>query len=143
MTTERNKAIVRRFYEAFGEEALDAIEEVLSPDLAAYPHSATVPQTREEALNGIRMWYTAFSDSYYTIEEQLAEGDRVATRVSLRAVHSKGEFMGLPPTGKQITVKGISIEWVKDGRIVERRVSYDQVGMLQQLGLIPPSPSAG
>ena len=137
MTLEENKAIVRRFYEAFGENDLAALKDVLAPDVEQYGHSATTPQNREEILQGIRMWNEAFSDSFYTIEEQLAEGDKVATRVGFRSTHSLGEFMGLPPSGKQITVKGMSIERIKDGQIVERRISYDQMGIMQQLGLVP------
>ena len=137
MSHEQNKAVVRRFYEAFGNNDFSAIEDVLAPDVKAFGHSATTPQNREEILQGIRMWTEAFSDSFYTIEEQLAEGDRVATRVSFRSTHSLGEFMGLPPTGKQISVKGISVERIRDGKIVERRISYDQMGIMQQLGLVP------
>ena len=83
------------------------------------------------------MWYQAFADSHYAIEEQLAEGDRVATRVTFRSTHSLGDFMGVPANGKQISVKGMSIERIKDGKIVERRISYDQMGIMQQLGLVP------
>ena len=137
MTLEQNKAVVRRFYEAFGKNDLAAIEAVLASDMKAYGHSATTPQNREEMLQGIRVWHEAFSDSFYTVEEQLAEGDRVATRVAFRSTHSLGDFMGLPPSGKQITVRGISIERIQDGKIVERRISYDQMGIMQQLGLVP------
>lgn len=137
MSHEQNKAVVRRFYEAFGNSDFAALEDVLAPDLEAYFHSATTPQSREEMLQGIRMWFEAFTDSHYTIDEQVAEGDSVATRVTFQSTHSLGEFMGLPPTGKQITVKGITVERIKDGRIVERRISYDQMGIMQQLGLVP------
>jgi predicted ester cyclase len=73
----------------------------------------------------------------FAIEDQVAEEDRVATRVVLRAAHSGGDFQGFPPTGKQIAVSGISIERIKDGKIVERRVESDWWGMMHQLGLIP------
>ena len=136
--SEENKAVVRRFYEAFGAEDYEALNEVLAADLAAYAHSATTPATRDDAVQGIRMWNEAFADSQYTIELQLAEGARVATRVTLRAVHSRGEFMGVPPSGKEIVLKGTSIERIKDGRIAERWVNYDNAGLMQQLGLIPP-----
>lgn len=137
--SEKNKAVVRRFYEAFGAGDYEALSDVLAVDLAAYAHSATAPATRDDALQGIRMWNAAFADSHYTIEEQLAEGERVATRVTLRAVHSRGEFMGVPPGGKEIVLSGISIERIKDGRIAERWVSYDNAGLMQQLGLVPPA----
>jgi predicted ester cyclase len=82
------------------------------------------------------MFSTAFSEIHYTVEDQVAEGDKVATRVTLRATHS-GDFQGLPPTGKQIAVSGLTLERIRDGKIVERRVSFDQMGMMQQLGLVP------
>ncbi len=138
MTSEHNKAIVRRFYEAFAANDEGALKEVLAPDLVAYSHGAPGPQNREAHLQGISMWHAAFSETQFTIEEQIAEGDKVATRVTMRSVHSDGDFQGLPPTGKQIAISGTTIERIKDGKIVERRVSADWLGMMQQLGLIPP-----
>jgi len=137
MTAEQNKAIVRRFYEAFEANDEGALKELLAPDLVAYSHGAPGPQNREVHLQGISGWNAAF-ETDFTIEDQIAEGDSVATRVTMRAVHNRGEFQGLPPSGKQIVVGGISLERIKDGTIVERRVSGDWLGMMQQLGLIPP-----
>jgi steroid delta-isomerase-like uncharacterized protein len=140
-TTERNKALVRRFFEAFEADDAAALNEVLAPDLVAYSHGATDPQDREAHVQGIRGWNAAFSDTQYTIEEQIAEGDKVATRVTMRSVHSRRDFQGLPPTGKEIAVSGVTIERIRNGKIVERRVSSDWLGMLQQLGLLPPQPT--
>jgi predicted ester cyclase len=141
MTTEQNKALVRRFYEAFGANDQAVCAELLAPDLVAYSHGAPGPQNRATHLQGIRMWNTAFRDTHFTIEEQIAEGDKVATRVILRAIHSGGEFQGLPPTGKQIELSGTSIEQIKDGKILKRHVDSDFLGMMRQLGLIS-SPQA-
>jgi predicted ester cyclase len=138
MTTEQNKAVVRRFYEAFEANGEDALNEVLAPELAAYSHNDPAPQNRNVHVQGINWWNQVFSDTRFAIEEQIAEGDKVATRVTMRSVHNKGEFQGLPPSGKQIEIGGTSIERIKDGKIVERRVSSDWLGMMQQLGLIPP-----
>lgn len=138
MNTEQNKAIARSFYENFHTGDPSTFDTILAPDLKAYAHSSTVPQNREAHVQGILMWNAAFDDSHYTIEEQLAEGDKVTTRVSLRATHSRGPFMGVPPSGKQVSVSGMSIERIEDGLIKERRVSYDTLGMMQQLGLVPP-----
>ncbi len=137
MTTEQNKALVRRFFEAFEANDQATLNEVLAPDLVAYSHGAPGPQTREVHLQNIGMWNAAF-ETHFTIEDQIAEGDRVATRVTMRALHNRGDFQGLPPSGKEIVVGGITIERIKDGKIVERRVSSDWLGMMQQLGLIPP-----
>jgi predicted ester cyclase len=135
MTNEQHKAIVRRFYEAFETDDHATMNEVLAPDLVAYAH-ARGPQNRESHLQGIQMWNAAFK-TRFSVEEQVAEGDTVATRVIMRATHSEGEFQGLPATGKQVASGGISIERLKDGKIVERRVESDWLGILQQIGLIP------
>ena len=142
MTTEENKAVVRRFFEAFEADDQAALTELLAPDLVACSHGAPDPQGREAHLQGIRMWNAAFGDTHFTIHEQIAEGDKVATRVSMRSVHSRGDFQGLPPTGKEVTSDSVTIERIRDGEIVERRVSADWSSMMQQLGLLPaPQPA--
>lgn len=135
MSTEDNKAIVRRFYKAFEENDLDALSEVLAPDLVAYNLN---PQNREEHLQGIRGWNGIFSENHFEIVDQIAEGDKVATYVILRCVHSKASYQGVPPSGKQIEAGAVTLERIKDGKIVERRVNSDRLGMMRQLGLIPP-----
>ena len=142
MTTE-NRAVVRRFYEAFGANDEAALTQLLAPDLVAHSHSAPVPQDRATHLQGIRGWNAAF-ETRFAIDEQIAEGDKVATRVTMHATHSRGDFQGLAPTGKQTVSEGISIERLKDGKIVERQVVSDWWSLMQQLGLIPPPrPTAG
>jgi predicted ester cyclase len=136
MSTEQNKTVVRRFFEAFRASDPEALKAILSPDLVAYSHGAPGPQSREVHIQGILGWNAAF-DTQFTIEEQLAEGDLVATRTTMRAVHDGGEFMGLPPSGKEVEIAGMTIERVRDGRIVERRAIGDYLSMYQQLGLIP------
>jgi len=138
MTTEQNKAIVRRFYQAFEANDQNTLNEVLAPDLVAYSGHQPGPQNREVHVQGIRGWNEAFGETTFAIEDQLAEGDEVATRVTMRSVHNAGEFQGLPPTGKKIEIAGITIERIKDGKIVERQVLSDWLGMMQQLGLVPP-----
>jgi steroid delta-isomerase-like uncharacterized protein len=142
MTTEQNKNLVRRFYKAFEANDGSALTDVLAPDLVAYSHGSPTPQNREEHVKGIQMWNEAFRDTRFTIEEQIAEGDMVATRVTMRSTHSGGEFQGVPPTGKQVETAGISIEQIQDGKIVARRVYSDWVGLMQQLGIAPsPTPT--
>lgn len=136
--SEENKALVRRFYMAFEADDEAALKEVLAPDVAAYSHGAPGPQDREQHVQTIHMWNAAFRNTHFTVEDQIAEGDKVATRVTMRSVHSGGDFQGLPPTGKKIEVGGTTTERIEGGKIVERRVSSDWLGMMQQLGLIPP-----
>jgi predicted ester cyclase len=140
MTTREaeNKSIVRRFYAAFEADDVTTLNELLAPDLVAYSHAAPGPQNREVHLQGIRGWNATFSGTQFVIEDQIAGGDKVATRVTLRATHNLGDFQGLAPTGKQVAVPAVSIEHIKDGKIAERRVTSDWLGMMQQLGLVPP-----
>jgi predicted ester cyclase len=95
------------------------------------------PQNRNLHLQLIGGWNATFSDTHFQVEEHIAEGDTVATRVTFRAVHSRGEIQGLAPTGKQIEVGGVTIERIQNGKIVERRVHLDWLWIMQQLGLVP------
>lgn len=137
MNTDQNKTLVRRFYQAFENNDQAALAEILSPDLVAYSHAEPAPKNREQHLQGIRRWNEAFRDTKFTIDEQIAEGDKVATRVRMRSTHSGGEFQGLPPSGKVIETASISIEQFQDGKITARRVYSDWLGMMQQLGVVP------
>jgi predicted ester cyclase len=79
---------------------------------------------------------TAFPDLHFTIEDQIAEGDKVVNRVTARGTHL-GDFRGIPPTGKQVTVAGITIDRIAGGKLVESWTSWDFLGILQQLGVVP------
>ena len=140
MSTEQNKAIARRFLEAFESNNQSAFNEVLLPDLVAHTHMGG-PVNREAMLQGITAFHSAFSDVHVTQEDLIAEGDRVATRSTTRAIHT-GNFQGAPPTGKQVAFRTMSVERIRDGKIVERWVNTDFMALMQQLGLIPPPQSA-
>src|SRR3990172_5976383 len=132
----QNKAIVRRFFEG------DHAAEVLAPDLKVHMPGAPAPLTREAFLQEMGMMYSAFSDAHTVIEDQIAEGDKVVTRLTWHATHS-GNFQGLPPTGKQIAMAGTVVQRIQDGKIVEHWPVFDQMGMMQQLGLVPlPQPAS-
>lgn len=77
-----------------------------------------------------------------TIEDQIAEGDKVVSRLTIRGTH-KGEFMGIPPSGRQFTVELIDIHRISGGKVVERWGIFDQLGMMQQLGVIPAPVQTG
>ncbi len=141
MSTEQNKAIARRFLEAFESNDQSAFNEVLSPDLVAHTQHIGSSANRETTLQGISMFHAAFSEVHITTEDLIAEGDRVATRATTQAVHT-GNFMGAPATGKQVTFSTMSVESIRDGKIVERWVNTDFMALMQQLGLIPSPQSA-
>jgi steroid delta-isomerase-like uncharacterized protein len=134
MTTEQNKALARRFLEAAGVGDGARLTEMLAPDFVA--HQSSGPQSGHALVQHLISFRLAFSDSQFTVEEQIAEGDRVVTRATLQAVHS-GDFQGLPPTGKQIAIEAIFFGRVRDGKFVESRSLFDQLSLLQQLNLIP------
>jgi predicted ester cyclase len=139
MTTAENKAIVRRFYKAFEADDQTTLKELLAPDLAAYSYGGG-PQNRAAHLSQIGGWNAMFSDTRFEIAEQIAEGDLVATRVTMYSTHSRADYQGVPPTGKQVVIPAVSLERIRGGQITERRVNADWLTMLQQLGLIPPPP---
>ncbi len=134
MTNEQNKAIVRRFWQAYEANDQAALDAVLAPDLVARTPGSPEPQTRERHLQGISMFNAAFSDRHFTVDEMIAEGDVVATRTTLRGLHT-GAFQGHPPTGKPIAATGLTLERIRDGKIVERWFSFDTARVLQELGI--------
>ena len=87
------------------------------------------------------MEFAAFPDLHSTVEYLIAEGDMVVSRFTMRGTH-QGEFIGIPPTGKQVKVTGMVIHRFADGKIVEYWVKWDVLGMMQQLGVIPPPTGA-
>jgi predicted ester cyclase len=143
MTTyeAQNKATMRRLFEALEANDQAALNAILAPDLVAYAHGPD-PLNREAYLQEIGGWHLAFGEIHFTVEEQIAEGGKVVTRATLHAIHNCGEFLGLPPTGKQLAVSGITILRIQDSKIVETRVQSDMWGMMQQLGLVPAPQAA-
>jgi steroid delta-isomerase-like uncharacterized protein len=132
--SEENKALARRAWEAVGNP--DIIDEVYAADLVWHEPDQDI-QGLEEARQFVTMYKTAFPDLNATVEDVIAEGDKVVTRVTIRGTH-QGEIEEFgPPTGRQIEVKGISISRIEGGKIVEDWDSYDNLSVLQQLGLVP------
>ena len=138
MSTEQNKALVRRFLEkVWNEGDLAAIEECLATNYINHdPSVAGQPPGPEVYRRAVTQFRTAFPGLHTTIEQVIAEGDMVVVRGTDRATHH-GEFMGIPATGKQVTVPWMAIYRVTDGKIVEEWVGTDSMGTLRQLGVIP------
>ena len=135
--TEQNKALVRHNYESADKNDLTTFGEQLAPDVAIHLPGMPGPLNREALLQMMNVMFSGLTQRQHVFEDQIAEGDKVATRLTLHAVHT-GEFQGMPATGKQIAVSQTAIHLIRDGKIVEVWVSSDDVGMMQQLGLMPP-----
>ncbi len=136
MSLEENKALVRRFLRAQAEGDLAALEEMMAPD---FVDRSTLPgqeSDREGYLRGVVEEDATFSIISFTIEDQIAEGDKVVTRWTMRGTH-RAEFMGIPATGKRISVTGISLDHMVDGQIKAGVDAWDALSLRQQLGVIP------
>ena len=134
--SEENKAIFRRYVEEVGNEGnLDLADEIFSNYVSHQPDGSALERGPEDVKRFMGEFRSAFPDFHVTIEDQIAEGDRVATRWTMRGTH-EGEFRGISPTGKQITVTGIGIFRFSDGKVVESWDNFDQLGMMQQLGVV-------
>ena len=134
--TEQNKAIVRRNYETADKNDLTTFSEQLVPDVAVHLPGMPGPLNRESLIQMMNIMFSGLTQRQHVFEDQIAEGDKVVTRLTLHAVHT-GEFQGLPGTGKRIVVRQTAIHRIRDSKIVEVWVSSDDVGMMQQLGLMP------
>ena len=145
MSTEANKAIARRFLEeVFGQGKLAVADEIVAPDhVDRGPNSLPgLPPGPEGSKMIVTVYRNAFPDIQFTIDEQIAEGDKVVTRWTGHGTH-KGELAGIPATGKSATVTGIGVDRIVNGKIVESWGIFDQFGMLQQLGVIPAPGQSG
>jgi steroid delta-isomerase-like uncharacterized protein len=138
MSTEDNKAIVRRFYEeVWNKGNLTVADQLLAPDVLDHTAPPGLPPGREGHKQLVTMFRTPFPDLDSTIEDQVAEGDTVVSRLRVRGTH-QGEFFGVPPTSKQFTITSIDLDRIGDGKIVEHWSIADQLGLMQQLGIIAP-----
>ncbi len=135
MLTEQNKALVLQFYKAFDDRKMEQALDLLAPNFVA--HLAGVPETLdEEEFKQFGMsFYLAFSQGQHLFDEVIVSGDRVVTCGTFTATHL-GEFQGLPPTGKQISLSIMHIDRVEDGKIVEHWGQGDALGLMQQLGIV-------
>ena len=136
MSEEQNKAVVRRLLdEVFNQGNLEAADELISADSVAHVPGGAGPQPELEVTKaGAATFRAAFPDLHITVEDMIAEGDKVAARVTLRGTH-KGELKGIPPSGTLVTVTGMRIMRFSRGKIQETWINRDHLGMLQQLGV--------
>jgi steroid delta-isomerase-like uncharacterized protein len=139
-----NKALVRRYVEeVLNNRNLDLIDKLFAPTFI--DHDTSMPDARGPA--GVKrlaaMVHGSFPDLHFTVEDMVAEGDKVVYRYSVRGTH-QGDFMGIAATGKQFAVTGIHIYRVVDGKLQEEWENWDMLGLLRQLGVVPqPAGAAG
>jgi predicted ester cyclase len=142
MSTEENKDVVRRFEEAVWNERNPSLVDKFFVASHTFRAAGSPPLDREGHRQMIAHFQSAFPDGRNTSDELLAEGDKVVQRWTYRGTHD-GAFQGIQPTGRQVTLTGISIWRVETGKIVESWHELDSLGLLQQLGAIPAPGQAG
>jgi steroid delta-isomerase-like uncharacterized protein len=135
---EDHAAVVRRFAtEVITQGQMDLAAQFVSEDVVEqvpFPGQGPGLEGLKDTLRGMR---AAFPDLNFSIEEQVSEGDKVASRFEWTGTHH-GEFLGVPATGRQVRVWGIVIDRLEEGRIKETRIIMDIVGLMAQLGVFPP-----
>jgi steroid delta-isomerase-like uncharacterized protein len=143
--TSENKAVVRRLYEeVWNKRRVELVDELMSPSHAM--HNNHVPDScigPEAYKREVARFMTGFPDLHFTVEDMLAENDKVAVGWTISGTH-KGEFRGISPTGRKVSVEGITINHIADGKIMDSYISVDYLGLMQQLGVAPAfGPSKG
>jgi steroid delta-isomerase-like uncharacterized protein len=135
--SEEIKAVETRFIEeALNEKNLAAADKLVAQDIVELDPFPGQEQGREGLKEVLGMLFAAFPDQHWTIEELIAEGDKVVNRFTWRGTH-RGKFMGIPPTGRKVEVKGVVIDHIAQGRIADTRILMDNLGLMQQLGVVP------
>jgi steroid delta-isomerase-like uncharacterized protein len=137
VSTDANKAVLRRFdEEVWNAGHLEVMDELFAPDYVNHDPSLGQTGDREGHKRTIALARAALPDVRETVEDLVAEGDRVAFRWTIRATHL-GELFGTQPTGNAVHIGGIEIYRLRDERIVERWGVFDRLGLMQQLGIVP------
>ena len=137
MSTEQNKALIKRAWdEVFNQKKITVVDELWGSDYVYHGPQGQELRGSESLKQFISHYLEAFPDLHIEIKDLIAEGDKVVSRVVSRGTH-KGELQGIAPTGKVVTTTLILITRLADGKVVEDWESRDDLGMLQQLGVIP------
>jgi steroid delta-isomerase-like uncharacterized protein len=137
VSTEQSKNLVRRFFDDVLNNAnLAAIDDLVTPDYVLHFTGSPVPVDREGHKGFVAALRAAFPDWQESIDDVIAEGDKVVARVTGRGTH-RAEFMGIPATGRRVEITSINIDRIAGDRIAERWLLADVMGMMQQLGAVP------
>jgi steroid delta-isomerase-like uncharacterized protein len=138
VSTEEHKAISRRFFDEVGNKGnVAAIDELVSPHFINHSLRTRLSSDLDGFKRTWAMFRTVFPDFNVTVDDAIAEGDKVVVRITNRGTH-QGEFFGISPTHREVTFTSIVIFRIADGKIAERWGVLDMFGLLQQLGATPP-----
>lgn len=137
MAAEANKEIIRRYFHDIADNINPAaIEELIDTTYVGHFSGAPGPLDRAGAAQFVGIFHAAFPGVTHTIHDLIAEGDTVAARLTVRGAHQH-DFMDLPPSGRTFDIGSINVFHLRDGKIVEQHVIFDNLGMMQQIGALP------
>jgi len=134
MSTEENKALIRRWFDELDKRNFAIIDELIPEDYVDHnPPLPGLPPGREGVRQSSLILASAFPDAVHTLEDQMAEGDKVMTRMTVRATFT-GTIYGLTPTGNAVEVRGMAVHRIAGGKSVEHWAHMDMAGFMDQLG---------
>ena len=139
MSAKDLKALERRFFEEWNKgkaAAMTEIDETCANNIVWHNSTGGDIRSLEGFKKSMGEFFNAFPDNHFTIDDMIAEGDKVAVRYTITGTH-KGKFMGIHPTNKKVTLSAIEIDRIVGGKFVEGWIRFDTLGMMQQLGLAP------
>ena len=132
VSVEFNKKVARRYFEAYNTGNVDVVMAFIGKGYVLHPGGGAKTMDSEERKRDEAIFFSAFSNVQAVVEDQIAEGDKVASRISMVCTQT-GEYQGIPATGKRITIPYIDITAVKAGKIVEEWVEFDMMNILSQI----------
>ena|ERR1044071_6567353 len=138
MSTEDNKSLNRRWIDAFNNKDWESETACRSADYQAHMSGAPAPLGNDQWAGFMQAFTTAFPDARITVDDDISEGNIVASRWTITGTH-QGEFQGVPPSGRPISVDGVDFSRVVDGKIAEHWAQFDLMSLMQQIGAIPSS----
>ena len=142
MPDDRTDSLIHRIFDqAFNQGTLAVVDEVVAPDGVTHTPTWGIPNNREGFKQLIAMFRSAFPDLQCTVEDEINEGDKVAAHWTIRGTHT-GLFLGNRPTSRPMVVQGMMFAHAANGQITEGWTLIDQMSILQQLGIVPPTRSS-
>jgi steroid delta-isomerase-like uncharacterized protein len=142
MASTENLAVVRRMFEVLTTGKMNDLSQIIAPNWTNHDPSLPPMQGLEGAKQLINLWHSAFPDMKVSVEDALAEGDKVAIRFRVSGKNT-GSFMNMPATGKTFDGTGTGIFRVVNGKLTDNWVNFDALGLMQQLGFVPVPERAG
>ena len=137
MARRENKVLIKSFVEeTINRKNLDSINELVAENFVEHVPFPGQGPGRDGLRSAIGIFLSAFPDIHWVLDEQVGEGEKVVSRFTWTGTH-RGEFLGIPPTGKLVKVWGVVMDVVKNGVLSESRIIMDTLGLLQQIGAIP------